>query len=437
VVERSFAWSILPRVGVSLPSKASRDWSGAATWCALLAAWGIPFEAFPPENPSGAYTTRLTPDLLPDVPALGEAEKVADAAFATLEQKAAGGLVGIWRWPNAKACALVVDGDVDHPTGVDPECARYVTPAIETARRAGYPAYGVFVAAANVDAEPTSFPLDGHYYNHSFSHPFSHWNPNPWKSLDEAEMTKEIKRSDATFRGRLGATDRRMFRLPHFQWEAWDRTASVLERLGYLAESSVGANHSITGGLPYQPAIERWSDRPEDAALLRTHPHPAGRRTFLQLPISTDPVDPSFPNGCCSYNTLGEGVRTRTADPGDYERVLQDVLDRSVERRSLAHLFIDPPDAGYGRLSGDTRDYAGAVERWLGRAMARPDLAVMTTAELASWWLARDAAVSRLRLRCVDGRLFAGLDGAPPGTTIALFRPDAGWTYEVIEEDSG
>ena len=79
--------------------------------------------------------------------------------------------MGLWRWPDATAAAIVVDGDVDHPTGVDPECARYVAPALETMRRAGFPAYGIYAAAANVEAEPLSFPGGADYYNHSFSHP--------------------------------------------------------------------------------------------------------------------------------------------------------------------------------------------------------------------------------------------------------------------------
>jgi hypothetical protein len=418
-----------------MPPESSADWSRGAVWSALLEAWGIPFEPIAPGRSTDGFTTVLTADLLPGEPELDDAEGLADAAGSILEREAAGGLVGLWRWPDAKRAALVVDGDVDHPTGVDPECARYVAPAIETARRAGFDRYGVFAAAANVEAEPSSFPAGADYYNHSFSHPYSHWNADPWESLDEAAMREEITKSDAIFRTHLGRDDHRMFRLPHFQWEAWDRSASILDELGYRAESSVGANRAVTGGLPYHPAIQSWSDRPADDSLFRTHPEPTRRRAFLQLPISTDPNDPGFPNGCCSYNTLGEGVRARTADPMEYEHVLDDVLQTAVARGSLAHVFIDPPDAGYGRLPGDTRDYAGAVERWLHRALARDDLAVMSTAELTTWWLVREAAVRRITVRSSGGGISVGLADPPLGSTIALYRPEDGWTYTPIGAD--
>jgi hypothetical protein len=349
-----------------------------------------------------------------------DGEDAADAASAALREAAPAGLVGLWRWPGGASAALVVDGDVDHPTGVDPECARYVVPAIETARRAGFPAYGIFATAAAVAAEPASFPPAPGYYNHSFSHPYSHWNPRRWDELDASEMADEIRRSRATFRDVLGVDDEGVFRLPHFQEEAADRTHDVLEGLGYRAESSVGGNRSITGGLPYHPARRPWSNRPVDAASVRSHPDDAGRRPFLQLPISTDPTDPGFPNGCCSYNTLGEGVRNRSADPAAYGRVLDEVLDRAVERRSLAHLFIDPPDAGFGRLPGDDPDYADVVERWMRRAMDRTDLAVLTTAELTTWWLGREAAIRRLRVGLEDGRLRVDLEDPPAGAMLEL-----------------
>ncbi len=145
---------------------------------------------------------------------------------------------------------------------------------------------------------------------------------------------------------------------------------------------------------------------------------------------------PAFPNGCCSYNTLAEGVRARTADPSDYEAVLDSVLDRAVARGSLAHVFIDPPDAGYGRLPGDTKDYAGAVERWLARAVVRPDLAIMTTAELATWWLAREAAVQHMQVRRLGKEVKVRIDDAPAGTTIGLYTPTSGWTYELLEPET-
>ncbi|HEU4354985.1 MAG TPA: hypothetical protein VFT27_05300 [Actinomycetota bacterium] len=445
----------------------------AALWCAVLDAWGFPLERIEPRTVRGGRCTTLilpgpaVDDALardarsadatllvtgdasavaaeldavrfaPSATRLDQAttEEIVDAMEPALRAAAPLGLVGIWRWPRGKAAALVVDGDVDHPTGVDPECSRYVAPAIATARDAGYQAYGIFAAAANVRAEPDSFPPGAEYYNHSFTHPYSHWNPDPWGSLDAGAMEAEISRAAETYRTTLGTHDRGMFRLPHFQLEAWDRTADVLERLGYRADSSIGANVSVTGGLPFQPARAPWSDRSEDAAYARTHPDPRRRRPFLQVPISTDPTDPGFRHGCCSYNTLGEGVRDRTAAPADYAEVLEDVLRREVDRRGLAHLFIDPPDAGYGRLPGDRPDHATAVGGFLERAVRRSDLAIMSTAALVDWWLDRAAAVSRLRWRVAGGGLEITLDGMPAGTTLAIWSPGGRWSLHPIEEE--
>jgi hypothetical protein len=447
-----------PRLGVVIPPEGSPGWVDGAWWAALLEAWGYRAEHVPPESSVPGFTTLIVPTAVVDdrlveglraaeAPVLlagartasadrvagvrfersaedlgTDTEEAADAALLALREAAPAGLVGVWRWPGGASAALVVDGDVDHPTGVDPECARYVAPALETARRAGYPAYGIFATAAAVDAEPASFPPAPGYYNHSYSHPYSHWNPRPWEDLHADEMAEELGRSRETFRERLGVDDEGIFRLPHFQHEAFDRSADTLEALGYRSESSVGGNRSITGGLPYHPARRAWSARPADAALRRTHPEPAGHRTFLQLPITTDPTDPRFPNGCCSYHTLGEGVRSRTAGPEAYGRVLDEVLDRAIRRQSLAHLFIDPPDAGFGRLPGDHPDYASVVERWMRDAVGRSDLAILTTAELTTWWLAREAAIQRLTVH-PDGRPIVELDDPPPGLTLEVVEP--------------
>ena len=347
-------------------------------------------------------------------------------AEATLDRAAPAGLVGLGRWPGGRPAALVVDGDVDHPTGVDPECARYVAPALETAARAGYPAYGIFVAGANVDAEPASFPPAPGYYNHSYGHPYSHWDPRPWEALGADEMAAEMERCATAFQAHLGRGDEGIFRLPHFQLEAAERTYEVLDRLGYRAESSVGANVAITAGLPYHPARRAWSDRQADAAWARSHPDPAGRYALLQLPLSSDPIAPDFPNGFCSYNTLEEGVRRRTAAPEAYEILLDEVVERAVARRGLAHVFIDPPDAGYGRLAGDMTSYADAVERWLRRCVTRDDLAILATAGLAAWWSAREAAVGRLASRVDSGELVVELADPPPGATLAVLEAAGG-----------
>ena len=452
-------WSRAPKLGVLVPEEHGAGWIDAAFWCALMDAWGFRAERVGPRDAGGGgcstlvvpvaslddglvehvrqldVTTLLLVGSSDPIPGLEGAhrfpesaaaldahttEGVVDRAYDTLLDAADGGLVGIWRWPDGTPAALVVDGDVDHPTGVDPECARYVAPAIETMRRAHFPAYGIYAAAANIEAEPDSFPPGADYYNHSFSHPYSHWNARPWESLTDAEMSEEIGRSNGVLESLLRHDDHGMFRLPHFQLEAAERSYALLDRLGYRAESSVGGNLSVTGGLPYHPALAPWSDRAQDAAYARTHPEAGGRHRILQIPISVDPTDPEFPNGCCSYHTLGEGVRDRTADPHAYEDVLETVVERAVGRQGLAHLFIDPPDAGYGRLPGDVADYAGAVESWLARAVTRRDLSVMTTAALADWWLAREEAVARMTSTAEGGRLVVDIPGPPEGTTLIV-----------------
>lgn len=473
-------WSVVPLIGVVLPEEGAPGWTDGAFWLALLEAWGVPAATVAPADvaarrwttivaPAGAVDRALTDALdqldgaailLPGVPndatrplvqrpnvvafessadALTPAtsESMVDAAERALAAAAPDGLVSVWRWPDGADFALVVDGDVDHPTGVDPECARYVAPAIETARRARYPAYGIFAAAANVDAEPSSFPRGAEYYNHSYTHPYSHWNPEPWDALDQTRMREELARSDQAFRRHLGTGDHRMFRLPHFQLDACDRTYDVLEALGYRADSSIGANVAVTGGLPFHPARRPWSERSEDAAYARTHPDPVDRRPFLQLPISTDPTAPDFLHGCCSYNTLGETVRSRTAEPSAYEAVLQAIVDEAAARRGLAHLFIDPPDAGYGRLPGDTPDYASAIERWLARAVGRDDVALLSAAGLATWWLAREDAVRRLSVRADGGDVVVDVPETPPGAALAVRVPGRRAAWRRIGIDTG
>jgi hypothetical protein len=472
-------WTIAPRIAVVVPDRNDPGWRDAAAWCAWLDAWGYPAERLPlgQRVPDGVTTlvasTSVRPEAIghgrdapetttvllagrPTVPpsAFGAAvvtfdagidagadwEAAADGAEAALERAAPHGLVGMWRWPAGASAVIVVDGDVDHPTGVDPECSRYVAPALATAKRAGFGAYGIFVAGANVDAEPASFPRDAAgYYNHSYGHPYSHWDARPWEALDEAEMTSEIRRCDDAFRRHLGRDDERMFRLPHFQLEASERSYAVLDELGYRADSSIGANTAVTGGLPFHPARDAWSSDPADGAHARTDPDPRRNRALLQLPISTDPTDRAFPHGCCSYNTLGEGVRSRKAAPEAYEAVLDEVLRRAIDRRALAHLFIDPPDAGYGRLAGDSVDYAAAVERWMRKAAGRDDTLVMTTAELARWWREREAARSRMRWRVDAGSLVIDVDDAPDGAMLEVLHPAAsggGRTLESLRNDA-
>jgi len=115
------------------------------------------------------------------------------------------------------------------------------------------------------------------------------------------------------------------------------------------------------------------------------------------------------------------------------------VLDHAVERGSLAHLFIDPPDAGYGRLPGDTVDYASAVERWMHAAVERSDLAIVSARDLTTWWLERETAVRRLRWRAESGRLHLSLPEEPAGTTLSLLAPaemGGGWSQVRLEVEA-
>ncbi|MGZ4114634.1 MAG: hypothetical protein ACXVQT_06095, partial [Actinomycetota bacterium] len=246
-------WTDPPVVGIVVPDEGRPGWTDAAFWSALLESWGVPAVTATLSDVTARHWSTLVvaaavahqdldsvdaasivlagagtrePEAFgnaarvvrfdPSADALAQmnTEDVVDAAERAFLEASVTGAVAVWRWPGGKDFALVVDGDVDHPTGVDPECARYVAPAIETARRAGYRAYGIFAAAANVDAEPSSFPGGAEYYNHSYTHPYSHWNARPWEDLDEGEMREELVRSDEAFRWHLGADDHRMFRLP-------------------------------------------------------------------------------------------------------------------------------------------------------------------------------------------------------------------------------
>jgi len=166
--------------------------------------------------------------------------------------------------------------------------------------------------------------------------------------LTDIEMVEEIVRSDETFEDRLGHDDHKMFRLPHFQLEASTRTYAVLDRLGYLADSSIGGTSpSRAACLP--PALEPWSGRPQDSAFARTHPIRPGATGSCRSPSAPTRRTPTSRTVAAPTNCLREACASGTADPHAYEEVLDEVLDTAIRRHGLAHLFIDPPDAGYGR----------------------------------------------------------------------------------------
>jgi len=94
--------------------------------------------------------------------------------------------------------------------------------------------------------------------------------------------------------------------------------------------------------------------------------------------------------------------------------------------------------AGQGAANaapGDGPDYATAIERWLRRAVQIPHLAILSTAGLTDWCLAREAALERLHWQAVvaGGALTVRLDDPPPGTTLAILAPgDRSWTLEPL-----
>src|SRR5207247_130754 len=163
----------------------------AAFWCATLEAWGFPFERLGAVVEGEPLSTLVVPAACVDAGATG-----------TLERLRGSILIGP-PWP-AAACLSSIRvpgsaGSLDRMTS---------------------------------DAEPSSFPIGAEYYNHSFTHPYSYWNEEPWEALDHDAMHREIARARDLYRDRLATDDRGLFRLPHFQLEAWDRTADVLEELG-------------------------------------------------------------------------------------------------------------------------------------------------------------------------------------------------------------
>jgi phosphoribosylformimino-5-aminoimidazole carboxamide ribonucleotide (ProFAR) isomerase len=82
------------------------------------------------------------------------------------------------------------------------------------------------------------------------------------------------------------------------------------------------------------------------------------------------------------------------------------------------------------QLGGGIRDEA-AIERWLAAAVARDDLAIMSTAALARWWLDRERAVARLDVR-IDGQtLVVDAPDVPDGASIAVVPPgERAWRIE-------
>lgn len=335
-----------------------------------------------------------------------------------------GGLVSIWYWKDAARSPFVIDGDVDHPPGVDPECTKYVPAAIDILSQASFDKYGIYVGARNLEEFPSYFPLDHqHYYNHSYSHPYSHWDERPWAALDKGEVTEQVRRCNETFCRLLGRDDQGIFRLPHFQLERSALTFQVLDDLGYVQESSVGSNYTVTAGFPFHPSQEPWIGVDDGESHFKSWPEPDKNFAVLEIPISFDPSAPDFPHGFCSYNTLREGVRNRTASPDGYLAMIKEVIDREYRRGGLIHIFADPPDVGYGVLEGDKVNYSQAVKQGIAYAKGFDDIVFMSSRELVDWWLAREKI--DIYEQCITGSLWdVRLKNAVPGTTLCLKPPE-------------
>jgi hypothetical protein len=56
-------------------------------------------------------------------------------------------------------------------------------------------------------------------------------------------------------------------------------------------------------------------------------------------------------------------------------------------------------------------------------ARSRDDLAIMSTSDLVDWWLAREGAISGLRVHVDRSRLVVTLDEPPKGTTLEVVSP--------------
>ena len=335
-----------------------------------------------------------------------------------------GGVASIWYWKDAARSPLVIDGDVDHPPGVDPECARYVPPAIDTLAEVSFDKYGIYVGARNLEEFPACFPPSHrHYYNHSYSHPYSYWDERSWAGLDRDEVGHQIDKCNETFLGLLGQDDQGIFRLPHFQLEESLLTFQVLDELGYLQESSVGSNYTLTAGFPFHPAREPWTGVDDGEVHFKCWSEVYKNFQFLEVPISYDPTCPEFPNGFCSYNTLGESVRNRTASPDGYLAVFKEVVDREYGRGGLIHIFADPPDVGYGVLDGDKANYSRAMQQGIVYAKSFDDIVLMSPRELVDWWLAREKI--EICEQSVTGNVWdVRLKNAIPGTTLCLKPPE-------------
>jgi hypothetical protein len=65
--------------------------------------------------------------------------------------------------------------------------------------------------------------------------------------------------------------------------------------------------------------------------------------------------------------------------------------------------------------------------------MQRDDLAVMTTAQLTTWWLERERALQRLSWRVENDVLVVQLPDVPEGATLAALLPGGDGTWRRVQ----
>ena len=69
----------------------------------------------------------------------------------------------------------------------------------------------------------------------------------------------------------------------------------------------------------------------------------------------------------------------------------------------------------------------------LARAVARSDLAIMSTAGLVGWWLARERALQGMTFGVDEGALVIDIPNPPAGTTLLVRAPGGGRSIVPLE----
>ena len=263
--ERSFPWTREPRVARRLPREGDPSWPRGARWCALLEAWGFPFETTDEHDVPGRWTTPAhARDAARPLEGPGrDGRPRGRAAFAVLEAHAGAGLIGLCRWP-----AREDRGPRRRRRRRPPDGRR---PRVRAVRGAGHRDDAPRRVRRRTGSSPpvrTSTPSPGRsppgaeYYNHSFSHPYSYWEP---ARVGDAHRRRDGG-GDRALRRHLPDAPRRR-RPPDVPAPAFpvggvgpDR-AAVLDRLGY-ARRVLGRREPRGDGRAPVPPGARALERP-------------------------------------------------------------------------------------------------------------------------------------------------------------------------------